>query len=82
MENLYFFEKYSTNTDTHTRTSTQSHEHTHIHSTYMSISKILSWLDFDIHRVGHQECITVDGASPPTERIISRKYNTYIKYRI
>jgi hypothetical protein len=59
MENLYFFEKYSTNTDTHTCMITQSYEHMHIHSTHMSISKILSWFDFDIHRVDHQERITV-----------------------
>jgi hypothetical protein len=34
--------------------------------------------DFEIHEVDHQERITVDGALPVTERIISRKYVTLI----
>jgi hypothetical protein len=34
---------------------------THAHSTPMSTSERLSWFDLDIHEVGHQECLTVNG---------------------
>jgi hypothetical protein len=58
---LLFFEKHSTNADTHTRMSTHPYEHTHAHPTSMSIFERLSRLDLEIHKVGHQERITVDG---------------------
>jgi hypothetical protein len=41
--------------------STHSYEHTHAHHTPMSTSERLNQLDLEIHEVGHQECITVDG---------------------
>ncbi len=56
-----FFEKHSTNTDTHTRTSTHPYEHTHAHPTLMSTSERLRRLDFEIHKIGHQERLVVDG---------------------
>jgi hypothetical protein len=56
-----FFEKHGTNTDTHTHTSTYSYEHTHIQPTPMSTFKSLSRLDLEIHEVGHQERLAVDG---------------------
>jgi hypothetical protein len=56
-----FFEKHSTNADTRTRMSTHPYEHTHAHPAPMSTSKILSWLDLEIHEVNHQECLAVDG---------------------
>jgi hypothetical protein len=56
-----FCVKHSTNADLHTRTSTHPYEHTHAHSTLMSTSKRLSRLDFEIHEVGHQERLTVNG---------------------
>jgi hypothetical protein len=39
--------------------STYSYEHTHTIS--MSTSKRLSWLDIEIHEVGHQERLAVGG---------------------
>jgi hypothetical protein len=56
-----FFEKHSTNTDNHTRTSTHLYEHTHAHPTPMSTSERLNRLDLEIHEVGHQERLAVDG---------------------
>jgi hypothetical protein len=56
-----FFEKHSTNADTHTRTSTHSYEHTHTHLTSMSTFERLSRFDLEIHEVGHQERLAVDG---------------------
>jgi hypothetical protein len=58
---ILFFEKHCTNTDTHTRMSTHPYEYTHTHPTPMSMSEILSQLDLEIHKVGHQECLAVDG---------------------
>jgi hypothetical protein len=57
----HFFKKHSTNVDTHTRTSTHPYKHTHVHLTLMSTSKRLSRLDLEIHEVGHQERLAVDG---------------------
>jgi hypothetical protein len=57
-------------------------EHTYTHHTPMSTSERLSRFDIEIHEVSHQECLAVDETSPPTERIISHKYNTHIKFRI
>jgi hypothetical protein len=34
---------------------------THAHSTPMSISERQCWLDLEIHEIGHQECLAVDG---------------------
>jgi hypothetical protein len=44
--------------------STHRYEHTHAHPTPMSTSERLSRLDLEIHEVGHQERLTVDGMSP------------------
>jgi hypothetical protein len=54
----------------------------HAHSIPISISKRLSQFDFEIHEVGHQGHLAVDGTSSLTERIINRKYNTRVKSRI
>jgi hypothetical protein len=48
----------------------------------MSTFKKLSRLNLEIHEAGHQEHLTVDETSSPTEKLISRKYNTHIKSRI
>jgi hypothetical protein len=56
-----FFEKYSINTDTHTHINTYPYKHTHAHSTPMNTSERLSRHDIDIHEVGHQECLIIDG---------------------
>jgi hypothetical protein len=42
----------------------------------------LNRLDLEIYKVDHQKCLAIDKTSPHTERIISRKYNTHIKYSI
>jgi hypothetical protein len=47
----------------------------------MSTSERLSQLDLEIHEIGHQERIVVD-VNVASQKIISHKYNTYIKYRI
>jgi hypothetical protein len=39
---------------------THLYEHTHVHTNPMSTSERLSWLDLEIHKVGHQECLIVD----------------------
>jgi hypothetical protein len=41
--------------------STHPYEHIHTHPIFMSTSKRLSRLDLEIHEVGRQECLTVDG---------------------
>jgi hypothetical protein len=41
--------------------STHSYEHTHTHLTPMNTFERLSQLDIEIHEVGHQECLIVDG---------------------
>jgi hypothetical protein len=41
--------------------STHSYEYTHAHPTPMSTSERLSRLDLEIHKVGHQERIAIDG---------------------
>jgi hypothetical protein len=41
--------------------SIHSYEYTHAHSTPMSTSKKLSRFDLEIHEVGHQERLAVDG---------------------
>jgi hypothetical protein len=56
---ICFFEKHSINADTYM--STHPYEHTHTHSTSVSTSERLSRLDIEIHKIGHQERITVDG---------------------
>jgi hypothetical protein len=58
---LFFFEKHSINADTHTHTSTHLYEHMHAHPIPMSTSERLSRLDLEIHEVGHQEHLVVNG---------------------
>jgi hypothetical protein len=41
--------------------STHPYEYTHAHLTSMSIFEKLSRLDFEIHEVGNQERLAVDG---------------------
>jgi hypothetical protein len=53
--------KHSINTDTYTRTGTHPYEYMHAHITPMSTSERLSRLDLEIHEVGHQEHLDVDG---------------------
>jgi fucokinase len=53
--------KHSINTDTYTRTGTHPYEHMHAHITPMSTSERLSRFDLEIHEVGHQEHLDVDG---------------------
>jgi hypothetical protein len=70
---------------THTRINIYPYKHTYTHPTSMSTSKRLSWLDLEIHEIlRFTKSITKSvslstGTSPPTERIISRKYNTHVK---
>jgi hypothetical protein len=58
---ILFILKHGTNIDIHIRMSTHLYEHTHAHPTPMSISEKLSRLDLEIHEVGHQERLVVDG---------------------
>jgi hypothetical protein len=60
LKNMVFL-KYSTNVDIHICTSTHPYEHTHAHHISLSNSERLSLLDIEIHEVGHQERLTVDG---------------------
>jgi hypothetical protein len=57
---VHFF-KDSTNTDIYTRTNTYPYEYTHIHPILMSTSERLSRLDLEIHKVGHQKRLPIDG---------------------
>jgi hypothetical protein len=41
--------------------STHPYKYTHAHSTSMSTSERLSRLDLEIHKVGHQERLTIAG---------------------
>jgi hypothetical protein len=56
-----FFEKHNTNINAYTRTSTHPYEYKHTHPTPMSTSKKLSRFNLEIHKVSHQEHLTVDG---------------------
>jgi hypothetical protein len=47
--------------------STYLYEHTHAHFTCMTIFERLSWFDLEIHEVGHQERLAVDGRLPLKE---------------
>jgi hypothetical protein len=58
------------------------YEHAHAHPTPMSTSERLSRLDLEIHKVSHKERSLSTGISPPTEKIINRKYNTHVKSSI
>jgi hypothetical protein len=49
----------------------------YVYPIHMSTFKRLSRLDLKIYEIGHQECLNV--MLPPTKRIISRKYNIYVK---
>jgi hypothetical protein len=79
---FYFFKKHSTNVDTYTRMSNYPYEYMHAHPIPINTSERLSRLDLEIHKVGHQERLAINGTSHLTERIISRKYNTHIKSSI
>jgi hypothetical protein len=52
---------------------------THTHHISMSTSEKL---DLEIHEVDLQEHFTVDSTLSTTEKIISQKYNTHVKYEI
>jgi hypothetical protein len=41
--------------------STHLYEHIYAHPTFMSTCERLGRLDLEIHKVGHQECLAVDG---------------------
>jgi hypothetical protein len=41
--------------------STHPYEHMYVHPISMSTSERLSQFDLEIHEVGHQECLAVDG---------------------
>jgi hypothetical protein len=75
------FLKYSINTDIYICMTTQLYEYMYAYSTSKSTSERLNPLDLEIHEVGHQEHLAIDGTSPPIEKIISRKC-THIKSRI
>jgi hypothetical protein len=49
------------NIDTHIHMSTHPYKYTYTHPTPISISKRLSRLDLEIHEVGHQERLAIDG---------------------
>jgi hypothetical protein len=58
---ISFFKKYSTNVDIHTRTSTYfMNARTH---TQLLWAPLKDWagLDLEIHEVGHQKHLAVDG---------------------
>jgi hypothetical protein len=41
--------------------STHPYKHAYAHTITMIIFERLSWLNLDIHKVGHQKCLTVNG---------------------
>jgi hypothetical protein len=51
------------------------------HYIYMNTPERLSRLDLKIHEVSHQECLTINETSHHTEKIISYKYNSYLKFK-
>jgi hypothetical protein len=73
---LSFFKKYNINIDTH------SYKYMCVYPIIISTYERLNRLDFKIHEVGHQECLTVDGMSSFIERIINRKCNIHVKSKI
>jgi hypothetical protein len=58
---VFFFLRSTVQTQIHARTITHLYKHTHAHPTPMSTSERLSRFDLEIHEVGHQERLTVDG---------------------
>jgi hypothetical protein len=40
--------------------NTHFYEHIYTHSTPMTTSEKLSWLDFEIYEISHQECLVVE----------------------
>jgi hypothetical protein len=52
----------------------------YVYPIHMNTFKRLSRLDLKIHEVGHKKRLAV--MLPPTKRIISRKYNIYVKPKI
>jgi hypothetical protein len=53
------------------------YKYMYAHATPISTSERLSRFNLEIHEVGSASLST--GTSPPTERIISCKYNTHVK---
>jgi hypothetical protein len=45
----------------HIYISTHHYKYTHVYTTLMIISEILNRIDLEIHKVGHQERLVVDG---------------------
>jgi hypothetical protein len=41
--------------------SIYSYEHTYAHLIFINTFKRLSRFNFEIHKVGHQKCLTIDG---------------------
>jgi hypothetical protein len=41
--------------------STHPYKHTHTHPIYMNTSERLNRLDFEIHKIGHQKRLIIDG---------------------
>jgi hypothetical protein len=71
--------------------STHPYEYMRIHPTPIntfknrtpiSTSVRLSQFDLEIHEVGYQERLIVNGDVPPTKRIINHKCNTHVKSEI
>jgi hypothetical protein len=52
---------HSINVDTYIHMSTHLYKYTHTQSTPMSISERLSRLNLEIHEIGYQECLVVNG---------------------
>jgi 5-formaminoimidazole-4-carboxamide-1-beta-D-ribofuranosyl 5'-monophosphate synthetase len=60
-EKIKILKKNSTNADTRTHMSTHPYKYTYTHHIPMSTSERLKRLDLEIHEVGHQERLAVDG---------------------
>jgi hypothetical protein len=54
----------------------------HAHTTSMNTFVRMSRLDLEIHESVTKNVSLSTVTSPPTERIISRKCNTHVKFRI
>jgi hypothetical protein len=54
------------------------HESKHTRPTHMITFKKVDRFDLEIHKVGHQECLIINGMSPTTEKIINHKYTTHM----
>jgi hypothetical protein len=58
---------------------TYSYEHMHVHHTSMTTSERLSRLILKFTKSVTKSVSLSTGMSPPTKKIISHKYNTYVK---